>query len=81
MKGYLKNYFPEAAIKKSTFAPIVYQLFYIVNYPIPTATDGAQQLDDVSYRTIWILLADIFAETKAEECTGAFLLSVLSHLK
>lgn len=67
--------------QKSTFAPIVYQLCYIVNYPIPITTDGVQQLDDVSYRTIWILLADAFAEIKAEECTGAFLLSALLSIR
>lgn len=38
--------------QKSIFAPIVYQLCYTVNYPIPITTDGVQQLDDVSYRTI-----------------------------
>lgn len=44
-------------------------------------TDGMQKLEDVSYGTIWILLVDAFAETKAEEFTGAFLLIVISHFK
>lgn len=36
------------------------------------------QLDDFSYRIIWILLTDVYAETKSEECTEAFLLCSLS---
>lgn len=67
--------------QKSTLAPIIYQFCCVVNYTISITIDGVQQLEDVSYGTIWILLADVFAETKAENFTGAFLLIVISHLK